>query len=166
MKIILKNIASALLTLACLIMVFPSEAAAQSRSVSGRVVDENGDGVISAAVTNKSTRETVITDNTGFFTISASNGEVLKVEMLGYQNGELTYAGKSPVTIVLQEDNQLLDDVVVVGYAVQKKINVTGAVSSISGDQLNARPVTSALQALQGADPSVNIQTASGNPTS
>lgn len=84
-------------------------------------MDENGEGVISAAVTNKSTRETVITDNTGFFTISASNGEVLKVEMLGYQNGELTFAGKSPVTIVLQEDNQLLDDVVVVGYAVQKR---------------------------------------------
>ena len=166
MKITLKNIESAFLTLACLFMAFPSEAAAQSRSVSGRVVDENGEGVISAAVTNKSTRETVITDNTGFFTISASNGEVLKVEMLGYQNSELTFAGKSPVTIVLQEDNQLLDDVVVVGYAVQKKINVTGAVSSISGDQLNARPVTSALQALQGADPSVNIQTASGNPAS
>lgn len=166
MKIILKNITSALLALACMFTAFPLEMAAQSRSVSGRVVDENGEGVISAAVTNKSTRETVITDNTGFFTIVASAGEVLKVEMLGYQDGELTYTGKSPVTIVLQEDNQLLDDVVVVGYAVQKKINVTGAVSSISGDQLNARPVTSALQALQGADPSVNIQTASGNPAS
>ena len=67
---------------------FPLEMAAQSRSVSGRVVDENGEGVISAAVTNKSTRETVITDNTGFFTIVASAGEVLKVEMLGYLDGE------------------------------------------------------------------------------
>ena len=117
-------------------------------------------------MTNKSTKEAVITDGTGAFTITASNGQILRVEMLGYQDAEVTYTGVSPITIVLQEDNQLLDDVVVVGYATQKKINVTGAVSSISGDQLNARPVTSAFQALQGADPSVNIQTGSGNPSS
>ena len=166
MKIIVRNIFAAFLLTACLLTVMPFLASAQSRSVSGRVVDENGEGVISAAVTNKATKEAVITDANGSFTIVASNGQVLKVEMLGYQDAEVTYTGKSPVTIVLQEDNELLDDVVVVGYAVQKKVNVTGAVSSISGDQLNARPVTSAMQALQGADPSVNIQTGSGNPAS
>ena len=166
MRMIIRNMTSVLLALAFLALAFPFQAEAQSRSVSGQIVDEAGEGVISAAVTNKSTREAVITDNNGYFTITAENGQVLKIEMLGYQDKEITYSGKSPLTVVLQEDNQMLDDVVVVGYATQKKINVTGAVSSISGDQLNARPVTSALQALQGADPSVNIQTSSGNPTS
>lgn len=166
MKIIVRNILAALMMSLCLCAVLPFQAYAQSRSVSGKVIDENGEGVISAAVTNKATKEAVITDPNGAFTISAANGQILKVEMLGYQDCEVTYTGKSPLTIVLQEDNQILDDVVVVGYATQKKVNVTGAVSSISGDQLNARPVTSALQALQGADPSVNIQTGSGNPAS
>lgn len=166
MKIIVRNNLAVLMMSLCLCAALPFQAFAQSRSVSGKVIDENGEGVISAAVTNKATKEAVITDPNGAFTISAANGQVLKVEMLGYQDSEVTYTGKSPLTIVLQEDNQILDDVVVVGYATQKKVNVTGAVSSISGDQLNARPVTSALQALQGADPSVNIQTGSGNPAS
>lgn len=166
MKIAIRNILTALVLSLCLCAVMPFQAFAQSRSVSGKVVDENGEGVISAAVTNKATKEAVITDPSGAFTINAANGQILKVEMLGYQDCEVTYTGKSPLTIILQEDNQILDDVVVVGYATQKKVNVTGAVSSISGDQLNARPVTSALQALQGADPSVNIQTGSGNPAS
>lgn len=160
-----KRIRALLVILLCCV-ILPYQVYAQKNAISGKVVDESGVGLVGVAVFNTSNKDAAITDNEGRFSIKASNGETLKAELLGYQSNSVIYSGQPTVTFVLVEDAQLLDDVVVVGYAVQKKINVTGAVSSISGDQLNARPVTSALQALQGADPSVNIQTSSGNPTS
>lgn len=147
------------------LIFFSSLVFAQQKTVSGRIVDEQGVSVINAAIINTATKDGVISDYDGRFSISAAPGQVLRVELMGYQNAELKVGSASSVTIVLTEDTQMLDDVVVVGYAVQKKINVTGAVSSISGDELNARPVTSAMQALQGADPSMNIQIGSGNPS-
>lgn len=147
------------------LLFFSSLVFAQQKTVSGRIVDEQGVSVINAAIINTATKDGVISDYDGRFSISAAPGQVLRVELMGYQNAELKVGSASSVTIVLTEDTQMLDDVVVVGYAVQKKINVTGAVSSISGDELNARPVTSAMQALQGADPSMNIQIGSGNPS-
>lgn len=147
------------------LLFFSSVVFAQQKTVSGRIVDEQGVSVINAAIINTATKDGVISDYDGRFSISAAPGQVLRVELMGYQNAELKVGSASSVTIVLTEDTQMLDDVVVVGYAVQKKINVTGAVSSISGDELNARPVTSAMQALQGADPSMNIQIGSGNPS-
>ena len=151
-----------LLAAGMLLVPFPGRA--QQRTVTGRVVDSQGVGVISAAVVNTATNDGVITDYDGRFSIKAVPGQTLSVEMLGYATKEIRYDGGDSLAIVLEEDTQMLDDVVVVGYAVQKKINVTGAVSSISGDELNARPVTSAMQALQGADPSMNIQMGSGSP--
>ena len=150
--------------LAAGILLASAAAHAQQRTVTGRVVDSQGISVISAAVVNTATKDGVITDYDGRFSIKAAPGQTLSVEMLGYTTKEIRYNGEESLSIVLEEDTQMLDDVVVVGYAVQKKLNVTGAVSSISGDELNARPVTSAMQALQGADPSMNIQMGSGSP--
>ena len=138
---------------------------AQHKTVKGRIVDEQGIPVISAAVINAETKDGVISDYEGRFSIQAAPGQTLRVEMMGYQNAQVKVGADNNISIVLSEDTQVLEDVVVVGYAVQKKINVTGAVSSISGEELNARPVTSAMQALQGADPSMNIQMSSGSPT-
>lgn len=141
-----------------------TSAFAQQKTVTGRVVDEKGVSVISAAVVNEATRDGVITDYDGRFSIKAAPGQTLRVELMGYQTREVKVGPEDNITVVLVEDSEMLEDVVVVGYAVQKKVNVTGAVSSISGDELNARPVTSAMQALQGADPSMNITMSSGSP--
>lgn len=159
------SIISAVMAVALFWAARPAYATAQARNISGTVVDGSGQGVPSAAVINLNTKDGVMTDNDGRFMISASTGDRLSFECIGYVNQMVTVAGSNTIDVTLVEDNQTIEDVVVVGYATQKKVNVTGAVSSISGDQLNARPVTSALQALQGADPSVNIQMSSGNPS-
>ncbi|MBQ7622762.1 MAG: TonB-dependent receptor [Bacteroidales bacterium] len=163
MKTILNKAITAFLLAAGMLLV-SWQSSAQQKTVSGRVVDEQGISVISAAVVNTATKDGVITDYDGRFSIKAAPGQKLNVEMLGYQSQLVTVGDKDNLTVVLLEDTHMLEDVVVVGYAVQKKVNVTGAVSSISGDDLNARPVTSAMQALQGADPSMNIQAGSGSP--
>ena len=84
---------------------------------------------------------------------------------MGYTSWTVKVPASGAIDVELSEDAQQLDDVVVVGYATQKKINVTGAVSSISGEELAQRPVVSTMQALQGIDPSLNISIDSGNPT-
>lgn len=147
------------------VLAFSALAFADGRTVSGRIVDANGDPVIGAIVQNTKTKAGVMTDFDGHFSIAAENGETLDVNMLGYGDQQIKVGPASILeTIILVEDAQTLDDVVVVGYAVQKKINVTGAVSSISGDLLDARPATTAAMALQGADPSMNITLSSANP--
>jgi TonB-linked SusC/RagA family outer membrane protein len=167
MKTIIYRICVAAIALFCLSQVLlPVMASAQGRTITGQVVDESGVSVISAAVFNVSTKDVAVTDANGLFVIKAETGQTLRIELLGYKEQTVQVTGASSYRITLSEDNQMLEETVVVGYAVQKKVNVTGAVSSISGEQLSARPVTSAMQALQGADPSVNIQTSSGNPSS
>lgn len=137
---------------------------AQSRQLSGKVIDDEDVPIPGAVVQNNTTKAGAVTDNEGRFSIEVEVGQTLAVSMLGYEPQTITVTAQDNITIKLIEDSQLLDDLVVVGYAVQKKINLTGAVSSIDGDQLTRRPVTSATLALQGADPSMNIQASSGNP--
>lgn len=147
------------------LLAFTAMTFAQSRTVSGRVLDAKGEPVIGAVIQNAQTKAGVMTDFDGRFSIAAESGQTLNVNMLGYGDQHITVGPASTIdNIVLVEDSQLLDDVVVVGYAVQKKINVTGAVSSISGDLLDSRPATTAAMALQGADPSMNITLSSANP--
>lgn len=140
--------------------------AQQARNISGRVVDAQGQPVIGATIQNLATKAGAMTDYDGRFTIAAEAGQTIQVYMLGYADYSVKVTSASDISIVLEEDSEMLAETVVVGYATQKKINVTGAVSSISGDELDRRPVISVMNALQGADPSMNITTSSGNPTS
>lgn len=154
-----------LLTVVFALLSFSAMVFAQSRTISGRVLDTDGQPVIGAVVQNAKTKAGVVTDFDGRFSISAETGQTLNVDVLGYVSQKVTVGSSSTLeNIVLVEDAEMLEDVVVVGYAVQKKVNVTGAVSSISGDLLDARPATTAAMALQGADPSVNITLSSANP--
>ena len=90
----------------------------------------------------------------------------LNVSYLGYisQIVEVKGGGNSPLEIVLKESDNLMDEVVVVGYGTQRRANLSGAVATISGKDLNARPVVSAANAPAGADPSVNITFGTGSP--
>jgi len=131
--------------------------------MNGVVVDATGEPVIGASVVVVGTTMGTVTDFDGLFELEAAKGSKLQFSYIGFKNQQLT--GATNMKVTLSEDNELLDEVVVVGYGTQKRVNLTGAVSTIDEKTINARPVPSPVQALQGADPSLNIVQASGDPT-
>ncbi len=134
-------------------------AMAQSR-VSGTVVDATGEAIIGASVLVKGTSNGTITDMDGHFAIqSVPQNATLTVTYVGYRTQNIPVGGKNTFNITLAEDKQLLDEVVVVGYGVQKRSDVTGAMASVNAEELNARPVNNALEALQGKAAGVDITT-------
>ena len=142
------------------LMAICSQTAMAQGKVSGVVVDASGEPVIGASVVVKGTSNGTITDFNGHFTIqSVPSGGSLVVSYVGYSSQTVPVAGKNTFNITLQEDRQLLDEVVVVGYGVQKKSDVTGALTRVGEDQINSRPVSNALEALQGKAAGVDITT-------
>ena len=134
----------------------------QAVTVSGVVVDSQGEPVIGASVVEKGTTNGIVTNIDGKFTISVKAGATLQISFVGYKTQEVK-AAKS-VKVVLKEDNELLDEVVVVGYGTQKKANLTGAVSTVDlGKTMEGRPQQDVAKALQGAVPGLTITTTSGN---
>ncbi len=133
----------------------------QAQSVSGMVVDVNGDPVIGASILEKGSTNGTITDVDGKFTLNAKAGATITVSFVGFLPQDVK-AGRN-LRVVLREDSELLDEVVVVGYGVQKKANLTGAVSSIDVSKtLDARPQSDVTKALQGAVPGLTILNTNG----
>ena len=132
--------------------------------VTGRVLDPEGEPLPGASVFIKGTNTGTVTDNSGNFTIPAREGDVLVASFLGFSDQEFTVGKKSQYTVNLQTDSEFLDDVVVVGYGTQKKVNLTGAVGAISSDVLDNKPITQASTALQGSIPGVTVTTNGGGP--
>lgn len=137
----------------------------QNNACTGVVVDQNGETVIGASVVVKGTTNGTITGVNGDFSIpNVKKGSTIAVSYVGYVDAEVVWDGK-PLRVVLKEDNQTLDEVVVVGYGVQKKVNLTGAVSSVKGGELETRPVVDATQSLQGMVPGLQVSNnSSGRP--
>ena len=133
-----------------------------AQTVSGNVVDETGEAVIGATVMEKGTKNATVTDFDGNFTINMGDSKVLVISYIGMQTQEVNVAGKSSVNVVLKEDATTLQDVVVVGYGTMKKTDLTGSVSSVNTEQLNAKGAPSVLGNLQGSNPGVNITQSSG----
>ena len=124
------------------------------------MVDQTGEPVIGANVLVKGTTNGVITDLDGRFTLSnVPNNGTISISFIGYKDQEISVAGKTNFQVTLQEDNAMLDEVVVVGYGVQKKSDVTGALVSVGAEQLTSRPVNNAFEALQGKAAGVDITT-------
>lgn len=140
------------------------QAVQQASKAKGTVVDKDGVPVIGASIRVKGGQAAAVTDFDGNFTIDAADGAVLTVSYIGYVTQEVTANTKAPLQITLQEDNATLDEVVVVGYGVQKKKLVTGATVQVNGDDIQKLNTTSALGALQSQTPGVNIVSASGQP--
>ena len=129
-------------------------------NVSGKVVDATGEPVIGASVMVKGSTIGAITDLDGNFSIpNAPRNATLEISYVGFKTQTIPVGGKNAISVTMQEDRQMLDDVVVVGYGVQKKSDVTGAMASVSTEELNARPVNNALEALQGKAAGVDITT-------
>lgn len=134
----------------------PTYAQASSETATGVVLDQAGDPVIGASVTIDGTNKGVNTDINGKFTIKAKKGTALRVSCIGYGFQVVKWEGQ-PLTVTLTETANALDEVVVVGFGTQKKANLTGAVSTVSGKEIAARPVNNVSDALQGMAAGLNV---------
>lgn len=141
-----------------------SQAHGKKIKVRGVVKDETGEPVIGATVMEKGTTNNgVVTDLDGNYTIEIPADGMLAVSYIGCKDQDIKVNGREVINVNLADDNKVLSEVVVVGYGTQKKANLTGAVSMITADDINNRPVSNAAGALQGADPSVNLTFNSGS---
>ncbi len=143
-----------------------TEASANPAVVTGTVIDESGEPVIGANISLKGSNDIIaISDSNGLFSIPGLNGdETLKVEYLGYDDETIKLTnGEQSYRVVLKPDMSQLDEVVVVGYATQKKVDLTGAVSSISSNTLSDRPLTNATSALAGLAAGLTVTNSGGN---
>ena len=122
---------------------------AQNRTISGRVVDASGQPVIGAAVTLVgNSRVGAATDMDGAFSLSVPAGASISVESIGYQSQTFAIGNQTTFNIVLQEDTEMLEETVVIGYGVQKKSDVTGAIASVKESDLSNRTTTDVAQAI------------------
>ena len=136
-----------------------------AQGIKGTVIDENGDPVIGATVVAKAdAKNATITDFDGNFTIKVEAGQTIVISYIGYET--LETAAKNGMTINLKPDNKVLDEVVVVGYGVQKKSSVTGAISQVKAEDMENRTISNAQQALQGKTSGVQIISSSAAPGS
>jgi len=123
----------------------------------GTVTDEAGKPVPSASITVKGTSQGTLTNESGVFSIQASQGSILVVSSVGFANKEVTLGTESQLNISLSATNQQLSDVIVVGYGTQRRTAVTGAISTVNNKTLNEIPVVSVQQALQGRVPGLSV---------
>ena len=130
---------------------------AQNRDVSGIVIDASGETMIGVSVMEKGTTNGTITDFNGKYKISVGNNAVLVFTYVGYTPQDVSVGNRSVVNVTLREDTKDLDELVVVGYGVQKKSDVTGALSRVTAAELTSKPITNAMQALQGKAAGVDI---------
>ncbi len=136
----------------------------QSKKVTGNVIDSEGP-VIGASVVEKGNPSNgTVTDLDGNFTLNVKPGATIVVTYIGYKTQEIAVGNQSNFNITLATDDKTLDEVVVVGYGVQKKKLVTGATVQVKGDDISKLNTTQALGALQSQTPGVNIQASSGQP--
>ena len=136
--------------------------AQQQAACKGTIMDTNGDPIIGASIVVNGQKKATISDMEGNFTLpDVATGTTLTISYVGYKTQTVVWNGKD-LSITLHEDAESLEDVVVVGYGTQKKVNLTGAVSVVSKKTLESRAVTSVAQALQGAVPGLNFTVGNG----
>ena len=138
------------------------DAFAQNRAISGKVIDNGGQPIIGAAVMVPGTSTGATTDLNGNFSLGVASGTALEVSCIGYATRTVTAAENMVIT--LEEDAEILEETVVIGYGVQKKSDVTGAIASVKESDLENRTSTDVAQALQGKAAGVQIVNSSGAP--
>ena len=167
-----KIIAAAVLCMAAAWPAYPVHAAVETvqsvqqngKTVRGTVVDTNGEPVIGANVMVKGTTNGVITDIDGKFVLSNASG-ILHISFVGYREVEVNIGNQTDFHITLEEDTELLDEVVVVGYGTQKKASLTSAITQVRGEEaFSNKGITNATVALQGEVPGLVITRTSSRP--
>jgi len=138
---------------------------AQNITVKGKVVDEQNEPLIGVSVKVQGTTTGTITDHNGNFELSNVPQEgKLEFSYVGMKTLVVPVNGRTVINVTMQEDVEMLEEVVVVGYGTQKKVNLTGAVQNVSGEDLTKRKVSNTSIALQGLIPGVSVMTTSGRP--
>lgn len=135
--------------------------------ISGKVTDSKGQPIPGVGVKVTGTNTSTVTDASGRYRLSipGNSGKII-FSYIGYTSQEIEISGRTEINVSMTEDDTKLNDVVVVGYGVQKKVNLTGAVSTVSSKDLDNRPITQASQALSGLAPGVQVQQGGGRPGS
>lgn len=164
-RAVLPGLRRMLLALAGMLFLLPGSAQSQS-TVSGIVTDASGEGIAGVAIIVKGTTTGTSTDMKGAYTIRASKSDVLVFSFLGYKTQEVAVHNRMEIDVRLESDAQLVDEVVVVGYGVQKKSLVTGAISSVKGSALETTGIMRADDALAGKTAGVQVVSNSGQPGS
>lgn len=137
----------------------------QQSIVKGKVISDSGQPLEGATVTNLQTQETVATDANGEFTLrQASTGNTLRISSIGHNAKDVILSSTAYQTFTLAADNELLDEVVVVGYGTQRKSDLTGAIGTLTGSKVAERNVTQTSLALQGAVPGLTVSRSNGAP--
>lgn len=139
-----------------------SKLLSRSQKITGRVVDDKGDPLIGANVLVIGTSNGSVTDMNGDYSISANDKDVLSISFLGCIAQKMKVGKQQVINVTLSEDNQSLNEVVVVGYGVQKKRDLTGSISTISQKDIVAIPTTNAIEALQGKIAGLDLTNTSG----
>lgn len=147
-----------------LILLFLCFKVSAQSGISGKVLDRNGEPLIGVSVTLKGTSIGSITDLEGKFTIKASTTDELVFTYVGYLPQTISVGNKTIIDVTMEEDSKVLDEVVVVGYGVTRKKDLTGAVGTIDSKQLNNVPASRVDQALQGRAAGVLVTSANGSP--
>ena len=138
-------------------VAFALSANAQTRKVTGQIVDESGQPIIGATIRLQDATTGTITDIDGHFSLNVPDGKKVVISYIGYLKQVILPKGDT-LKVILQEDNQKLDEVVVVGYGSMKQKNITGSVSTISAEELEDLPVSNLSEALQGMVNGLNVQ--------
>lgn len=133
-------------------------------NVTGHITDSSGEPLIGVSILIKNTDTGTISDLDGNFTLTATQDDVLRISYVGYSSQEVQATPGKLMRIILKEDTELLDEVVVVGYGTQKKVNLTGAVSAVTAEDLANKPVMSTAQAIAGLAPGLSVVQTSGRP--
>ena len=139
-------------------------AVAQNESIRGTILDTDGLPVIGAAVIIQGTSVGTSTDLDGRFILSVNPGQTIEISSIGFKTKTIVVTESREYNIQLEPDAQFLDEIVVVGYDTQKKVNLTGSVSSLPVEVMDNRPVVQASTALQGTMPGVTVSTHGGAP--
>ncbi len=134
----------------------------QNETATGVVKDTSGEEIIGASVIVKGTTNGTVSDFNGYFSLqNVRRGDIIQISFVGYVAQEVRWNGQ-PLNIILKEDTRALDEVVVVGFGTQKKLNLTGAVSTVDAKTISARPINTVTDALQGTVAGMNFSTGSG----
>lgn len=162
-KAIPGNTFSRLLLIAFLV-AFCQWSYAQQKQITGHIVDTNGEPAIGASILEKGTQNGTISDVNGNFKLSVGPKAVLQISYVGYKSVEIPVGNKNKLNITMEEDTEVLDEVVVVGYGAQKKESVVGAISQVSSKELLQSPAANVSQAIAGKIPGVITTQTSGAP--
>lgn len=137
----------------------------QGRTITGRVTDENGEPVIGANIIEKGTTNGTVTDVDGNFSLRLEENAILHISYIGYLPQNITTSDKMTFNIVLEEDTKALEELVVIGYGTARKIDLTGSISSLSGDKLQMKSTPQLSSQLQGQMAGVQITRSNGDPS-